>query len=75
MLAWLMQAIEPEKNHDHQRYQLELDYAEKDLSISVDVVSRGRRIGDPGVTQALIELLVCEHRGHVCSGREAKEQP
>ncbi len=42
-------------------------------AVSVDVVYRGRRIGGPGLTQALIELLVCEQRVHVCGGREAKE--
>jgi uncharacterized protein DUF4256 len=41
--------------------------------VSVDVVYRGRRIGGPGLTQALMELLVSEQRV-VCGGREAKEQ-
>src|SRR3989304_10014421 len=31
-------------------------------------------MGGPGLSQALIELLVCEQRVHVCGGREAKEQ-
>src|SRR3989304_3123555 len=31
-------------------------------------------MGGPALTQALIELLVCEQRVHVCGGREAKEQ-
>src|SRR5262245_13561231 len=39
-----------------------------------EVGYRGRRIGAPGLTQALIELLVCEQRVHVCGGLEAKER-
>ena len=39
-------------------------------AVSVDFVYRGRRIGGSGLTQALIELLVCEQRVHVYGGRE-----